>query len=380
MQRKGKRGQNEGSIYKRADGRWVAVVNAGYEAGKRKRKSLYGKTRREVQEKLVKAQRDRQQGLPATDDRRTVGDYFNHWLQDHKRPAVKAKTYQRYEELVRIHVKPTLGRIALSKLSPADLQHLYAGKLSGGLSARTIGHLHRLISGALKQAVLWGFLARNVADAVAPPRVTRREMQALTAEQARAFLNAAEGSPWEALFVLAVTTGMRQGEMLGLKWSDVDIDGGWLQVRRTLSQVTGTGFVEAEPKTAKSRRRVPLTSIAIAALLDHQARQAEQRLALGPAWDNQGFVFPSASGGPMDYKNLTKRVFAPLLSKAEVPTIRFHDLRHTAASLMLAQGVHPKVAQEVLGHSQVSVTLDTYSHVVPPMLTDAAHRVEAALA
>jgi integrase len=355
------------------------VVNHGFVNGKRSRKYLYGKTRREVQEKLVRALREKQQGLPAQDERRTVEDFVQQWLRDSARPKVRPSTYERYETLLRLHVLPTLGRLPLARLGPQHLTELYRAKLSEGLSARTVTHIHRVFHSALKQALRWGFVPRNVCDAVDPPRPQPAEMATLTPEQARALLKTARGHPLEALFVLALTTGMRRGELLGLKWADLDLDERHLQVRRTVQPVAGGGFHEQPPKSAKGRRRIPLGASSVAALGAHKARQAARRLANPHAWEDLGFVFTNELGRPVDGQNMLRRSFYPLLESAGLPRIRFHDLRHTAASLLLRQGTHPKVAQEILGHSQISVTLDTYSHVSPGIQDAAVKALDALL-
>jgi integrase len=215
--------------------------------------------------------------------------------------------------------------------------------------------------------------------AVIPPRVPKREMQVFTEKQAQYFLESAKSDPLEALYVLALTTGMRQGELLALQWKDIDFAGGALQVRRKIARITGKGFVVSEPKTAKSRRKIPLAPRTLEVLKRHRASQNAQRLALGDAWEDQGWLFANAVGKPLDVGNLIRRSFQPLLKKANLPPIRFHDLRHSCATLLLVMGVHPKVIQERLGHSQIAVTLDTYSHVLPSLQEDAAQRLDALL-
>jgi integrase len=214
---------------------------------------------------------------------------------------------------------------------------------------------------------------------VRPPKVARAEPRVLSPEEARRLLDAARGDPLEALWVLALTTGVRQGELLGLKWSDIDLDGGRLHVRRTAYRLRGRGWVEAEPKSQTARRSVALTPLAVDALRRHKARQRAQRLRAGPLWEDRDLVFANAVGGYLEPQNLLRRAFWPLLQKAGLSRLRFHDLRHSAATLLLAQGVHPKVVQELLGHSSISLTLDTYSHTVPDLQAEAAARLERLL-
>lgn len=221
-------------------------------------------------------------------------------------------------------------------------------------------------------------MARNVASLVTPPRIARRDMVTLSPEQARTLMEAARGDRLEALYVLALTTGMRQGELLALRWRYVELEGGMLQVRATL-QRTGDGFVFAEPKTVRSRRQVVLTRAAVEALRRHRARQLEERLQVGPAWQDSDLVFTTEIGSPIEGTNLTRTSFCRLLDQAGLPRIPFHDLRHTAATLLLAQGMHPKVVADMLGHAQIAVTLDLYSHTTPAMHRQAAEALEAVL-
>lgn len=258
------------------------------------------------------------------------------------------------------------------------MQLFYAGKLREGLSFSTVHHLHGVLHRALKDAVQLGLVQRNVTEQVRAPRRQRTEMTVLSEEQGNRLLAATRGDRFEALFVLALTTGMRQGELLALKWRGLDLDGGSLQVRATL-QYTVDGYRFSEPKTALSRRQIALPQMAIEALKLHHARQAEERLRLGPAWNDLDLVFPNTIGHPMDGIHLLQRHFHPLLDKAGLPRMRFHDLRHTAATLLLGRGINPKIVSEMLGHSQIGITLGLYSHVTPHMQQQAADAMDAAL-
>jgi len=292
--------------------------------------------------------------------------------------SVKPVSLENYEHLVRVHIDPALGRIKLKTLSPAHLQHFYRERLDSGLSPRTVQYLHALLHKALKQALRWELVPRNVATAVDPPQLHREEIQ-LSPTQVRAFLQAAREDRLEALYVLAVHCGLRQGELLGLRWEDIDLEAGTLQVRRTLTAAKGDGVFTA-PKTAKSRRNVKLTAGAIDALIRHHERQLEERKQLAGLWQDQGLVFTSGVGTPINRHNLLTRSFKPLLGKVGLPhSVRFHDLRHTCASLLVSKGVHPKLVQELLGHSNVSITLDTYSHVLPGMSNKTASAIDDAL-
>jgi len=368
-----KRANGEGTIYKRADGRWTASVSL---PGAR-RKSYYGTTRQEVASKLVAAQKQRQDGLPLLTERQTVKSYLEEWLET-ARPSLRPATHKRYSEYVRLHAIPVIGAVPLTRLSPQHLQRLYANRMEAGLSPTSAGHLHAVLHRALGQAARWGQIARNPVDLVTRPRADHHEMATLSPEQARGLLAAARDERLEALYVVALSTGMRQGELLALKWPDVDLDGAHVTVRATLQRV-GNGWTFNEPKTAGSRRRVSLTSAAVAALKRHRASQAEERLRCS-FWQDPELVFATGVGSPMDATHVIRRSFHPLLIRAGLPRIRFHDLRHTAATLLLGQGVHAKIVSEMLGHSNIAITMDLYSHVTPTMQRQAVEAMDAVLA
>jgi len=250
---------------------------------------------------------------------------------------------------------------------------LYRDKLDTGLSPRTVQLVHTTLRKALNQAVKWVLVPRNVADAAQAPRPTKREIRPLTLEQVRELLNAARGDRLEALYALAVSAGLREGELLGLRWEDVDFDRAILRVRQQLTR-TRDGLSFTAPKRGKSRS-VQLTPNTTRALRDHRKRQLEERVGSAGLWQDSGLVFTTGRGTPLDVANLTYRSFRPLLERAGLPKIRFHDLRHTFATLMLSNNEHPKVVQEMLGHSTITQTMDTYSHVLPNMQEQAASRL-----
>jgi integrase len=330
-----------------------------------------------VGRKLAVAIKARQDGLPILGERQSVRQYLEGWLES-VRPSLRPRTFDRYEQYLRLHAIPEIGRLPLAKLGPQHLQRLYATRLESGLSPTSVAHLHAVLHRALDQAAKWGLVTRNVASLATRPRIKRQEMATLSPEQAKAFLEAAQGDRLEALYVLALTTGMRQGELLALRWRDVDLEAGTVQVRATL-QRTRDGFTLVEPKTASSRRQVALAETAVANLRRHRAAQGEERLRLGPAWEDNDLIFANEVGRPIEATNLIRRSFHRLLERAAVPRIRFHDLRHTAATLLLAQGMHPKVVADMLGHSQIAVTLNLYSHTTPAMHRQAALAMDALL-
>jgi integrase len=372
-----KRGNGEGSIYRRKGGGWCTQYTV-YTANGRKRKTLYGKTRQEVATKLAKALSDRESGLNFDAEGLKLGEYLSRWLEDSVKDTVRNTTYARYEQISRTHIVPMLGSVKLKTLSPTHVRSLYKEKLSS-LSPRTVQYIHVTLHKALKQAVIDGLIPRNATEAVKPPQVRRKEIRPLTPEQVKVLLDAASGDRLEALYTLAVHTGLRQGELLGLKWEDVDLESGSLHVKRTLTTARG-GPRLAAPKTKGSRRRVSLTKGAVDALRAHLARQREEIDRAGPLWQENGLVFASVTSRPLDRHDLTTRQFKPLFERAGLPRkTRFHDLRHTCATLLLTKNVNPKVVSEMLGHSNIAITLDTYSHVLPNMQDSAARALEEAL-
>jgi len=361
-----RRGKGEGSIYRRAsDGRWIAalIMADGRRVVRR------ASSRRDAAAKLEVLLKARAEGQALPADRSTAA-FLNEWLAVVKH-TVAAGTFERYEQYIRVHAIPALGRIRLGRLTPQHFQRLYQDKLAAGLSPTTVSHLHTVLHGAFAEAVRWGLLPRNVVSLVRPPRKAHVEVVALTVEQARALLAAAAGNRFEAMFVLAVKTGMRRGELLALRWEDVDLDKGMIQVRGTLRR-TREGLTFGVPKTAASRRQVVLSPSVVAVLRRHRACQEEERQGVGDLWLNLGLVFPNTLGRPMEPRDLLANVYRPLLDRAGLPPVTFHALRHTAATLLLSEGEHPKVVQELLGHAQVSITLDRYSHMTPRLMSNAA--------
>jgi integrase len=374
----GKRGNGEGSIGRRKSGGWYAQYTV-YTSEGRKRRTLYGKTRQEVATKLSKALADREGGLTFDAGSLTVGEYMTRWLSHSFQDTVSQKTYERYESIVRVHLSPALGRIRVKALTPDHVRGLYREKLDSGLAPRTVLHIHRTLSKALKQATDDGLIPRNAAASVKPPQACREEMQPLSRDQVRMFLDTVEGDRMEALYVLAVTSGLRQGELLALKWEDVDLEGTnpTLEVRRSLSETRGRrSFVI--PKSGRGRH-LRLSKRAASALRVHRKRQLEERVRKAGLWEDHGLIFPSEVGTPMSGRNLY-RAFKIRVKRAALPQmLRFHDLRHTCATLLLRQGINPKFVQELLGHADISLTLNIYSHVLPDMGDAAAGGMDAAL-
>ncbi len=370
-----RRGRGEGGITKRRDGRWMAQVDLGWEGGKRRRKALYGHTKREVQDKLRQTLHRMDHGLPPVPEQETVGTFLGRWLEV-KQGQVRQRTWKRYEQIVRAHLLPNLARIRLARLSPPDVAACLR-RVEASASAYTARGARDVLRTALNQALRWELVSRNVAALTDAPRHRARQIEPLTPRQAHTLLAAVAGHQLEGLVTVAVGLGLRQGEALGLRWQDVDLEAGMLSVRQTLER-GGPEPRFGEPKTERSRRTVTMPDVVAAALRRHRTRQLEQRLAAGAQWRESGLVFTTSIGTPMDRSALHK-AFKALLHTAGLPGIRYHDLRHTAATLLLTQGVDPRTIMETLGHSQISLTLNTYAHVMPALRRDAAAKMDAIL-
>jgi len=373
-----KNGNKEGSIYKRADGRWVGqVALPGDSRVRRRRKWVYGRTRAEVATKKIEAQKSLIDGQDINVENVMFESYALQWLK-RKKIEVKQRTWEGYESRVRVHLLPAFAGRKIRSLKPDHLRDLYSDVMSRGISARTVRHIHTILQSILKTAEQDGLLPRNVALLVKPPRVVRREIKTLTPDEARRLINGAIGHADAALFVMALTTGLRLGELLGLRWKDVDTGRSTARILQSLSWIKG-GWALDEPKTAGSRRQIKLTELATASLITHRSKQAETMLRSGPIWSDHDLVFASRIGTPRTLQSVTQRSFKPLLRRLGIPIVRFHDLRHTAATLLLGEGVHPKIVSEMLGHSSVQITLDTYSHVTPTMQQQATDAMESIL-
>ena len=368
MPRSRRRANGEGSVCRRADGRWVATLSVGRDArGRLVRRAVYGRTRQEAHAKLLRLQHAALDGRPVLSNRALLADYLERWLEE-ARPSLARSTHRHYGSAIRAHVAPLLGGVRLDRLEPRHVQTLHAEMERRGASPATQIKVRAVLRRALGQAVRYGLLPANPCDGVPRPRLPRKEVAYLDAGQVRRLFDAARGDPLEALVVLAVTTGLRQGELLGLQWRDVDLEARTLAVRRQLLEHSDGSLELGELKTRASRRRVDLPGTSVRALEAHRSR--------AKVASPDGLVFTDSRGGPVRKGNLLRRWFRPLLKRAGLPPVRFHDLRHTHATLLLAQGAHPKVVQERLGHSQISMTLDVYSHAVPSMQREAARGLD----
>jgi integrase len=337
-------------------------------------------TRKEARDALLEAQAALRSGTFVEPSKRTVGSYLlEEWLPDNQPPRLRPSSFANYRIYTRTHVVPRLGDIELQRLTPSNLNAFYRTLLTDarrdgqGLAPKTVRNIHAMLHRALRDAVRLGYLVRNVADAVTPPRGPSPEMQVWTPEELRTFLTHARQDRLYALWLLVATTGMRRAELAGLRWVDVDLDEGRASPRRP-RVVVNYAVEVSEPKTAKGRRSVALDALTVAALREHKERQAEDQAEVGPGWQDSGLVFTRPDGAPI-HPDLISDWFERLAREAGLPKIRLHDVRHSYASAALAAGIPAKIVSERLGHATIQITLDTYSHVLPGLDAQAAETV-----
>jgi len=351
-----KRGQNEGSISKRQDGTWQAIISVGKSAGKRIRKWVYGKTRKEVAEKLTRLQTQKLDGQLLTRERLTVAELLDRWLS-HWSPDLAASSRHRYQQMADNHIKPHLGSVIVEKLQALQIRALLDKLADDGRGERTRQYVFATLRRAFTLAVRLDLATVNPCSKLEPPRSTPKRIDPPNADQIGSLFTAAEGSEFEAVFVLAAMTGLRQGELFALSWQDIDLERRSLTVQRSLEEVRGKLALK-EPKSAAGRRSVRLPQVAVDVLHEHRKRL----LAAGKA--GSPWVFTDADGGFLRKSNFQRRVWDPLKKAAGLTGVRFHDLRHAHASMLLRQNTHVKIVQERLGHSTIKLTMDTYSHLL----------------
>lgn len=369
---KGRRGKNEGNIKRRTDGRWEARISLP----DGQRKSIYGKTRQEVSRKLSQGLHAKEEGTLQFDDRQTVKQYLTTWL-DATSYQLKPSSVRRYRNAAH-HLIKWLGRVPLMQLTPQQVQAAYA-KMLNGLAPKTVYLFHRTLHRALADGVRLGVVPRNVTDLVKSPRVEEKLMRVLSLDEIQCLLQSVKGDRLEALYVLELSTGMREGEILGLQWQDIDFANKRLTVHMGLSE-EDSSYVLASPKTRQSKRVIALTQRAVDALIAHRSRQETERQLLGSEWDSRyNLVFANPWGRFIDSKHFSVSVFRRVLRRAGIPYIKFHNLRHTVATQLLSRGVNVKVVSELLGHANVSITLRIYAHVLPHMQDTAIEVMEDVL-
>lgn len=357
-----RRSHGEGVVFKYRNG-FAAVLDLGWSNGKRIRKWVYGKTEREVLGKLADLRRRQAQGQNLAAAPRTFGEWLDEWMRMKEREGTRPATLQGYRKLIENHVRPALGKVALDKLSPTMIRRLLAEKTDSGLSTTTVRHIHGVIRNALGDAEREELVHRNAARVVRPPAIRQVERRALTVDEARRLLDVLRGHRLEALYVCALTVGLRRGELLGLRWSDIDFDAGTLSVRQTVQRANGS-LQLVPPKTERSRRTIPVPAQTLALFRAHRRKQAAVRLAAGERWQDHDLVFPSNIGTPMDPDNIN-RTWHKIRAAAGLDWLRLHDLRHACATFLLVSGASPRTVMKLLGHSQIGLTMNTYAHVLP---------------
>ena len=399
---KARRGNGNGTVYQRADGRWAARAYLLMPDGSMRRRDFYGDSEAEARRKMVEAQARSNRGIPAEATGWTVGAFLAYWLEQVVKPARKPKTYQGYEVVVRVHLVPGLGRRRLNRLSGTDVR-LFLRRLENaclcclhGYDARRdeserrccavgecckavpyrrlVQQVHAVLRNALQAAVREELVGRNVAKLVQVAGPEYGTDRGLTVEQARKLLVAARDDRLHALYVLALYLGLRRGELLGLRWEDVDLDRAVLQVRHSLQRVGGELRLTT-PKTRRSKRTVPLLGSCVQALRDHRDAQDREREAAGEDWRDSGQVFTTSVGTPVEPDNL-RRSWYPLRDRAGLGGVVFHGLRHTCVTLLLNLGVPPHIVRDIVGHSDIDVTMTIYAGVSLDDKRDALRRLD----
>lgn len=373
------RANGEGSVYQRAsDKRWLGAATVGFDTnGRPKRKFVSAKTRAEAVRKLRALQQQLDDGIPLPNTKLSLAQLLDRWLEDVIRHQVTPSTAHNYQTIANLHIKPVLGTKKVATLTTSDVDRLLSRKMDQGLSVSTVRRIRAVLSQALDQGIRWGLVVRNVASLSRSPRGVRQEGRSLTPDQARLLLNTLRGHRNEALYALMLSTGLRKGEALGLQWRDYDEDNGVLLVRRSLIREEGV-LATKDTKTPKSRRAINVPEPLKAKLRAHKAAQNAEKLRLGKSWINSGHIFTSSIGTPIDPRNMY-REFKDLCREAGIGDWHPHELRHSAASLMLAQGVKLQVVSEVLGHSSIRMTADVYGHVLAPDRKAAADAMSSLL-
>jgi integrase len=376
-----------GNITRRGKSSWRIKYDIGRDPVTGERQTRYitvRGTKKDAQRELTRVLHEIDLGAHVDATKESVGEYLERWLRDYAKGEVAPKTFERYSEIVTKHLKPALGAIVLKDLKPLQIQGYYSAALEsgrlngkGGLSPRTVHHFHRILSEALKKAVQWRMLAINPAEAVTPPKPEQTEIEILNNDELARLLQEARPTRSFPAILLAATTGMRRGEVLAVRWRDIDLDAAVLTVNQAVEE-TRAGLRLKSPKTKRSRRNITLPALTVDALRRHRLLQLEERMKLGLGRDHDGLVFTDLEGGLVRPRNLTKE-FGRIVKRTGLRPVTFHGLRHTHITTLLGDGVNAKVVSERAGHASVAITLDIYGHVIPNMQADAAARVDTAL-
>ena len=377
MSGRGRRAKGEGTVYKRPDDTWVAQVDLGWVGGRRRRRTVYAKTERAVLAKRDEVRAQITKGVDLTAPPKTLTQWLTEWLTTVKSSdGTGPATIARYDQIARVHLIPQLGTVKLAALTPRHVQGLLL-KLQGVAAPATIVKVHGVLRNALADAERMDLVSRNVAKAVRPPRLSRTERRSLTPAEAGTLLSHLKGDRLEAVFIVALSTGLRRGEVLGLRWQDVDLEGRVLFVRQALQRVDRV-LKMVPPKTHRSSRPIPLPQFAVTAFSQQKVRQANDRRLVGRAWEDGGLVFTTEIGTPLEPRNVNRRFYAAR-SAAGLEWVRLHDLRHAFATFLLDQGEGLRTVMDLLGHSTIRLTADTYGHVLPSRARKAADVIDKVL-
>jgi integrase len=371
----------KGSIVKKGENRFLVRVFVGRDSNgvpKHFNRTVRG-TKREAQRFLADKLSELNSGTLISESGEYLRDFMIRWIDDVAKIKVRETTWQSYERLIKKHISPSLGHHRLQDLKTYHIQRFYNDLSSKGLSPRTVRYVHSVLAQALDKAISWSLIRINPASPCSLPSLAAKEMKCLTPEEAKRFLTVARQTKHHCLFLLAIETGMRVGEYLGLQWKDIDLVAGTISVVRSVNEKRGGGFYFTDPKTKNSKRFLTISDELIAALKEHRREQLAHRMRHAKVYDDLDLVFANEIGHPLNSRNLRYRHFEPLLQEAGIQRIRLYDLRHTTATLLLKAGIHPKVVSERLGHSKVSLTLDTYSHVLPSMQREASDAMKTLL-
>ena len=390
--KKGARGQNEGTIRERfrttKEGKkvskgWEARYTSSCDAdGKQIQKSIYGMSRKEVMEKLTKTLNDMNSGNYQAPTKIKVSAWLDTWFEIYKKPTVKPKTLECYESIIRLHIKPSIGKIILRELKPEQIQKMY-NKIGDELSPRMVELTHVTLHAALEQAMKNDLIFKNISEATTRPKKVKTEPRVLTVDEQQKFVRAIKGERTEAAFLLDLFSGLRLGEIVALRWKDIDFKNGLLKVNQTLCRVKNfDGNVKGKtilsfdtPKTEKSKREIPLLNEVVISLRAHKARQSTEKLKAGELYNDTGLVFCNEIGSPIDPRKFTD-IFYKLVEKSGIEKANVHAIRHTFATRGLENGIELKVMQELLGHSSIALTADTYSHVLKDKKREAINKLQ----